>query len=92
MTAADRQAALRDLLSCIASSLATASEVLVETLQADEEGKDALIVACGALVAASGALADRAARACGDAGCKPLDRWIHAPVACDALKLLEARP
>ena len=89
--AADRQKAMAAVLSCIASNLAIATEVLIEAVQAGEE-KDALIVACQALIGISGSLADRAARACGDCGCKSADSWIHSPMASDALKLLEGQP
>lgn len=91
MTAAAHQKAVADVLSCIASDLATVGELLAAAVQAGEESKDAMLVACSALVAACGSLADRAARACGDSGCKSADSWMYAPIACDALELLESR-
>jgi hypothetical protein len=85
-----RERAAGHVLTRIAVSLDAAIEVLVEVVQAEDlETRDSLIVAAMSLLETAGAIADRAACACGQSRIKPADDWMHAPLVCDALKLLD---
>lgn len=90
---AARQAALVNVLYSIAQDMLALSEVLIEATQADgEDAQGALIAGALALTSSTGALADRAIRACGSSGVRGQDSWLHSPVVCEALNLLEGRP